>query len=111
MKKEKVIYRGPKGRIAITVPIGVKSKGQIKEIIFFTKGEEKELNAEDARILCSSDMNFKLAAATAKIDPVEKKIPTRAVKKTTKVSKLSEVEFVSSDGTTMSFPSANNLKV
>lgn len=60
MKKLKVRYSGHKGKIAITCPFAVKTKAEIKEIVFFGKGEVKELPEIDAEKLCEFDSNFSL---------------------------------------------------
>lgn len=54
MKKVKVVYSGPKNRIYVDLPVGVKSVRSVYGKVQFIRGQPTEMDAEEAKNLIAS---------------------------------------------------------
>ena len=60
MSKKMIVYVGKKSKISVPLPIGVKSKNSIYEVLTFKPNEPLEVPSEEAKKLIGCDPNFKI---------------------------------------------------
>ena len=81
MKQVSVEYTGPKNKISIRLPVGVKLRSAGTGVANFTKGKPETLSEVDALELCHRDINFRIIS---KITP--EKVVVNVDGKTNKIS-------------------------